>query len=103
MKKYIITGWMIFLWIIIWPVPFLTKYSNCWYWSLWKKITCGGRMISIPSKRWSGHHWVWEDHDGNQWEYTTKRKLPKFSPWWTLVVYEGYSRRFRKKLAKNAN
>lgn len=103
MKKYLVTGWMILIWIIIWPVPLFTKYSNCWYWSLGMKMSRGGKMIPMQSKRWSGHHWVWQDLEGYQWEYTPNRKLPKFSPWWTLVVYEGYSRRFRKKLAKNTN
>jgi hypothetical protein len=95
MKKYIVTGWMIFLWVLIFPVPIFTRYSNCWYWSLWQKITKGGHMIPYASKRWSGHHWVWKDNNGETWEYTTIRKLPKFSPWWTLVVYKGYSRKFR--------
>jgi hypothetical protein len=52
-------------------------------------------MIPYASKRWSGHHWVWEDKNNEIWEYTPIRKLPKFSPWWTLVVYKGYTRKFK--------
>jgi hypothetical protein len=90
------TSWMIFLWIIIFPVPVLTKYSNCWYWAFWKRITCGGKMIPLESKRWSGHHWLWQDKDGVYWEYTLSG-LPPFSPWYTLVVYNGFVRKFRWK------
>ena len=72
MKKKIITAWMLFLWTFAFFIPIFTQYSNCWYWSIWKKITKGGRVIPIPSKRWGGHHWIWEDKDKVQWEYNLK-------------------------------
>lgn len=93
--KWLMTAWMIFIWIIIFPVPIFTRYSNCWYWALWKRITRGGRMIPLASKRWGGHHWIWEDNNLVQWEYTLKG-LPKYSAWWTLIVYNGFVRKFRR-------
>ena len=94
MKKKIITAWMLFLWTFAFFIPIFTQYSNCWYWSIWKKITKGGRVIPIPSKRWGGHHWIWEDKDKVQWEYTLKG-LPPYSPWWIMVVYKGFVIIFR--------
>lgn len=88
------TSWMISLWLFTFAIPVFTKYSNCWYWSLWKKITVGGKMIPIPSNRWAGHHWVWKDPDGVIWEYTLKG-LPPWSKWYELYVYKGYVRKFR--------
>jgi hypothetical protein len=93
-KRWIMTYWMISLWSLTFMIPIFTAYSNCWYWSLWKRITKGGKMIPIASKRWSGHHWIWQDPDGVLWEYTLK-DLPPFSAWWELYVYKGFVRKFR--------
>ena len=96
MKHKLINLWMIFLWCFTFFIPIFTKYSNCWYWSLWQFAFKGGRIIGIPSKRWGGHHWVWEDKDGVQWEYTLKG-LPRYSPWWKMIVYKGFVRKFRTR------
>lgn len=94
MKHKIITAWMIFLWSFTFFIPIFTNYSNCWYWSIWQKISKGGRLIALPSKRWGGHHWIWEDKNGVKWEYTLKG-LPPYSAWWEVFVYKGYVRKFR--------
>ena len=51
----------------------------------------------IKSKRWSGHHFVWTDRGGETWEYTVK-KMPRFTPWWRLVLYSGVERKVRYKV-----
>lgn len=95
MKAWLITIWMIFLWCLIFLVPCATAYSNCWYWSVWQRITRGGQIKPVASKRWSGHHWIWIDPQGTAWEYTTRRRLPAFTPWYKLIVYQGHTRKFR--------
>jgi len=94
MKRKLVTAWMIFIWIIIAPVIAFTSYSNCWYYALMQKIKYGGNMVPISSKRWSGHHWIWIDEDMQPWEYTLT-KMPKFTPWYKLIVYKGVVRKFR--------
>lgn len=94
MKRLFLTSMMIFLWSFTWFIPIFTKYSNCWYWAVWQRITKGGQIIPLASKRWGGHHWIWQDKDGVKWEYTRK-DLPEYSFWYQLYVYKGYARKFR--------
>ena len=50
--------------------------------------------MAFPSKRWSGHHFIWIDKNGTPWEYT-KTNMPRFVPWYKLVIYSGTVRRVR--------
>ena len=85
---------MIFLWILLLPIIPFINYSNCWYYAMWHKIRHNAKIIPMPSKRWSGHHWIWIDSESQAWEYTLT-KMPKFTPWYKLVLYKGVVRKFR--------
>lgn len=95
--SWIVTSWMIFLWTLLLPVAPFIKQSNCWYHVTKNRILWGGKITVIKSKRWSGHHFVWTDRGGETWEYTVK-KMPRFTPWWKLVLYSGVERKVRYKV-----
>ena len=98
MKKFT-TLWMIFLWFLLLPIIAFIPHSNCWYYSVKRWILEGfrGKVIPVESRRWRGYHCVYQDADGVLWEYTLKR-MPRFMPWWKLIVYRGVERRYRGKI-----
>ena len=99
MTKKLVTLWILFLWIFLLPiVPFINK-SNCWYYAICRWVAEGfkGKVVPVASVRWRVYHCVYVDADGVAWEYTLK-KMPRFMPWWKLVLYDGIVRRYRGKI-----
>lgn len=100
-RAWLLTILMLFIWTLLLPIAPFIPHSNCWYFAMKKRILRGGKVHLIRSKRWSGHHWFWQDKNGLFWEYTMTR-MPKFTPFWKLIMYRGVERRFRgKHSAKN--
>jgi|TARA_B100001540_G_scaffold302668_1_gene310428 hypothetical protein len=99
MQKRIVTAWLIFLGIVMLPILPLIPYSNCWYYSFKRYILEGfkGKIIPVASRRWRGYHCVYQDAEGQLWEYTMK-KMPRYMPWWRMFIYKGVERRYRGKI-----
>jgi len=83
---------VVFFWS--WPVRLFTKKNNCYFWTLEKLITEGGRAKWYPSKRWAGYHVIWINPEGEAFEYTIPR-MRRDTPWWKMLFYDGSVRRFR--------
>lgn len=97
--RVLLTSWMVFLWFILLPVIYFLPQSNCWYYSVKRYILEGfkGKIIPVASKRWRGYHVVYQDRDGQLWEYTLT-KMPRHMPWWKLIIYRGTERKYRGKI-----
>ena len=102
MKKYrskLVTVWAIIVGAVAYPIVLLMpNYSNCWYYSLQRFVFEGfcGRVVPIESRRWRGYHCIYVDHDGVPWEYTYE-KMPRYLPWYKMLVYKGVVRKYRGK------
>ena len=83
---------VIFFWS--WPVRLFTKKNNCYFWTLEKLITEGGKAVWYPSRRWAGYHVIWVSPEGEAYEYTIPR-MRRDTPWWKMLFYDGSVRRFR--------
>ena len=101
MRIYYITIMQYIIWIGLSPIApiiqYFTGYYNCWYYCYYRKLTRGGTVHWFQSKRYNGYHWVYQDNNGNAWEYTIP-KMPKFTPWWDLLYYKGQERKFRGRI-----
>lgn len=82
----------IFFWT--WPVRLFTDKNNCYFWTLERLISRGGRARWYNSKRWFGYHVIWIDDKGQGWEYTIPR-MGKNTPWYKMLFYDGKVRKFR--------
>lgn len=99
-KHRLITVWAIIVGAIMYPVIlFIPNYSNCWYYSLQRFVFEGfqGKVIPVASRRWRGYHCVYQDGDGELWEYTMEH-MPRNLPWYRMLVYRGVVRKYRGKL-----
>jgi len=96
MKRYLITAWMILIWCLLLPITPFIKQSNCWYYSVKKRISQGGSIEAIASKYWSGYHFAWIDQDGVFHDYNVRYRLPDHSPWWKFILYSGREREFKR-------
>lgn len=90
---FTVTLMAIFFWS--WPLRLFTDKNNCYFWTLERLISEGGRARWYNSKRWFGHHVIWIDRDGQGWEYTVPR-MSKGTPWYKMLFYNGTVRKFRK-------
>jgi hypothetical protein len=89
-----ITAFLMFIFFWTWPVRFLTRKNNCYFWTLEQLIRHGGQAKWYPSKRWAGYHVIWISPEGEEWEYTVPR-MARNTPWWKLLYYDGTVRKFR--------
>ena len=97
--KKLVTTWMILLWVLLLPIIAFIPQSNCWYYAGKRWFLGGfrGKIVPVASRRWRGYHCVYEDEHGQLWEFTLHR-MPKFVPWWKLILYRGIERKYRGKL-----
>ena len=93
MSPKVVTSCMVVLWVLQLPIViFLPKYSNCWYYAVKNKLRYGGKIFSLESKRWAGHHFMWLSPEHELWEYTYP-DMPENTPWYKLLIYKGKIRK----------
>ena len=77
-----------------WPIRlFYPEYNNCYFYTLEKLITVGGKAKWFKSKWWWGYHVAWI-HEGIEYHYDMRagdrRNIRKVAPLGIPIFYKGY-------------
>tara|TARA_B100000212_G_C27300089_1_gene501115 strand:+ start:140 stop:478 length:339 start_codon:yes stop_codon:yes gene_type:complete len=86
--------WIFVIFFWMWPYRLFTDKNNCYFWTLEKLITEGGKVKWYKSHLWYGYHCTWVSPLGEEWEYT----LPKMrkTSLWKVMWYNGNVRKFTR-------
>ncbi len=82
---------IVFFWM--WPYRLFTDKNNCYFWTLEKLITKGGKVKWYKSNLWYGYHCTWINRDGEEWEYTLQKT--RKTTLWKVLWYNGSVRQIK--------